>query len=69
MILRVSMVALLACFASGCGGDSGGSGDDDDNVSSENCTSQWDCVNGACECADGSSCSEPDCDADCEVCD
>lgn len=63
----IRLGAVLVMF--GCGGDGVADGVSGE-FSSENCTTEWDCINGVCACADGSACDdEEDCDAACEVCD
>jgi hypothetical protein len=62
---------LAACNGGGGGGKGGDDDDDDDDdfTTSENCTTQWECNNGVCECEDGTPCDdEDDCDEVCEVC-
>ena len=63
----VRFLWVVAAFGFvGCGGDAATDGT---TSSSENCTTDWTCENGVCECADGTSCAdETECDAVCEVC-
>lgn len=57
------MVALVVGLAA-CGGE-----EDGGSATSENCTTEWECENGVCQCADGTPCADEDaCDVDCEVC-
>jgi hypothetical protein len=75
-------IAALACSGDddGSSGSGSGSGSSESTTSgSSNCASDWECVNGACQCTtsgkEGNSCCHPDdctdssnCDAACEVC-
>ena len=72
-------MAALACSGDDGGDDDGSSGSGSTGSSSSNCASDWECLNGACQCTtsgkQGDSCCHPDdcndssnCDAACEVC-
>ncbi|MEQ1508686.1 MAG: hypothetical protein ABMB14_41045 [Myxococcota bacterium] len=63
-----SMVTCALVVLFGCGDDS--TGGDGGTFSSQNCTTDWSCINGDCTCADGSACDDDaDCETACEVCD
>ena len=61
MLGALGLAVVVGCADGGGGGGDGGDGQD--------CTTDWECVNSVCECADGTPCDDPDdCDVKCEVC-
>ena len=61
--MRFVMVAL-SLLAWGCGGE-----DEFDCSQGDCCSTEWNCVNEVCECADGTACADAvDCDVVCEIC-
>ncbi|MBT6179808.1 MAG: hypothetical protein HOI23_21385 [Deltaproteobacteria bacterium] len=75
--LLIAGCLVFACALIGCGDEDGDSsansgGDTSSETSSEtstSCSSEYSCMNGECECANGDSCAdEAACEEDCEVC-